>query len=125
MDTTDVRKLEIETTVMAIREVLMTYFKGSCVESVTNRGDICLNEMVVPRNYNYQRDLAQLMDYRRLYIKGVAIMEVHKNENTVIYYDSILKRSPELRKVRKLLTKFIRTYLVSVKLEVKYGTITV
>jgi hypothetical protein len=124
MDTTDIRKLEIETTVMAIREVLMTYFKGSCVEFVTNSGDIYLSEKVMPRNYNYQRDIARLLDCRRLYIKGLPIMEVHKNENTVIYYDSILKRSPELRRIRKLLTKFIRAYLVSVKLEVKYGTIT-
>ncbi len=123
MGNLDKRKLDIETTTVAIREAIMSYYKGTCVERMVDPNNIHIHPIEVNRRYQYEREISGIRSPSRLWIGNAPIMELWKNSNKVIYYDVVLKRSPELRIIRSKLTKFFREYLKDVKVEVQHGTI--
>lgn len=123
MGNLDKRKLDIETTVMALRERIVSYFNGSCVDMMVEAHNIAIHPMNAQNRYQYQRELIDVRNPSILWVGNAPIMEMWKNGNKVVYYDLVLKRSPELRIVRSKLTKFFREYLKDVKVEVKHGTI--
>lgn len=123
---TDKTKLGIETTAMIIRERLMIYFKGSCVERLLSSGNVSLKE-VNPGfrgEFQYVRQKAKKQDKRIVFVGSAPILTIQHVPDKVIFNQKVLRRSPELREVELLLFRFFREYLPAVEIEENNGAVT-
>lgn len=113
----------VETTIMAIREQLMEYFKGTCIERFTTESNITLRGSNYIGRHNYERE-----DYERrrpceVLIADVPIMTLKKSADEIVFYDKILGRSPQFRKVKKELELFLKRYLQAIEVKHEEGEI--
>ena len=109
------KNLLIETTIMAIRERLMEYYKGTCVERFTEDSNIYINELPYRGNHNYQRDEFMRTMPSELFIGNLPILAIKKNPDEITFYDNILGRSPQLRQVKQELERFVEKYLGAIE----------
>ena len=113
-----------ELAVMKIRELLMEYFKGTCVESFVNAPNISLAGITRPRGaYQYQRVQQQNERLSAIYFGGSQFMVLQHYPDKVTFNELITNRSPEFEKVYKEVDKFLGDYLPAVKVEVNDGII--
>lgn len=109
--------LGIQTTVMAIRERLMEYFKGTCVERFTSDSNVQLVNANRGQRAEFQY-LRQEVDKQRptiVTLGGLPIMTVQLYPERVVFHDKLLDRSPELKKVRGGVEDFLKKYLNGVE----------
>lgn len=110
----------VDVTVMAIREQLMLYFKGTCINrfseiAVSVERDMSDEE----RQYQYQRRQNNLVAKSGLYFYGSMIMRLERHPNRVTFYTNVFTRSICMVEVQERVKQFLETYLGSVELKEK------
>lgn len=117
--------VSVEATIMSIREQLMIYFKGSCVQHMTSNTNIhvYLVEISMRGRPNYNR--VQILNncLSRLFIGTVPLMTLGKMPETVTLHTDILRRSPQFRAIQTEVEKFLGTYLPGVIVEHQKGAV--
>lgn len=104
----------IDSTVMAIREHLMDYFKGTHVESVTE-SNIRLAPKTIRTRRHYEIRNAQLKNTQYLSMAGLILLEVEKNPQKITFNGRTLKRSKAMEALAKEIEAFIGKYLRGVE----------
>lgn len=113
-----------ELAVMRIREMLMEYFKGTCVESFVNAPNITFMQLQQPRGaYQYQRVQQQNERLSAILIGSSQFMTLQHYPDKVTFNELVTNRSPEFEKLFKEIDKFLGDYLPAVKVEVNDGTV--
>jgi hypothetical protein len=108
----------LETTMMAIREYLMTYYKGTCIESIVGENNVRLRqEHIGTRELRaYQRNLSAQKNLKRLTIGDTTIATLQEVPCILTLHNTTLYRSPELREIRLKTLKFMGQYLRGVRI---------
>jgi hypothetical protein len=117
-------QIALESTVMAIREHLMEYFKGTCVERMTTNTNVAMQGIEGNAQYQYERIIHNNQNPKLLKIGQVPIAKVHKASDTIVIFTSVLDRSRQLRQVRRMLEEFMDDYLAGVIKEYSDANIT-
>jgi hypothetical protein len=111
----------LQTTIMAIREEIMSYFKGGCVQRLTNSDNINLRQLDTSpsnrRSYNYERRRAELQQPVMLELAGIPIITMQKNPDVITFHKTVLERSPQFRRIYKEVDEAIGKYLRAVRKE--------
>lgn len=115
----DKTQFAIESTAMAIRENLMDYFKGTCVQRFTT----CNVELVgvglhidhEGRAFNYEREQHSLRRPMHVLIGGEPVMQVSLYPSKVTFYTARTKPSSQLSKVVEKVSQFLDDYLPTVE----------
>lgn len=108
---------------MVLREAIMDYYKGTCIQSFgsLSRYDIRRNGVPLPndgtrRNFNYEREehnrrnpVAYLLDDSKMF-------EVWREEHEVIFHPSVMRRSEYMSVAYDQLQDFFIKFLPSVKI---------
>ena len=105
----------IQSTVMAIRENIMEYYKGTCIERLTS-SNISRREVSHNYNYHYERDNYHLMDEQQLMIGSIPILNLKKHPEITILYGETLGRSKSFRAVNEGIEYFFAKHLDYVEL---------
>ena len=112
---------DILVTTMAIREEVMKYYKGTCVERFVRQSNLSVyayESLRLPgRRHRYERHEAALKDEKLLYLDGNPFLTLSRKPNTITFHNAVAERSPEFRGVKKNLLKFLRKYLSGVKVQ--------
>lgn len=107
--------LNIQATIMAIREEVMRYYKDTCIERVTSNRNVnrrYLGDYINDRPpYQYQRELRQRQDAQLLLIGQFPIAVLRKQPDQLMYVKHVLKMSPGLKQVDEGLHDLIERYL--------------
>lgn len=122
---TNVDADSIEITMMGIREALMNYFKGTCIDYVTNQAGINLVSGY-SSSYNFRYEQRQRENQRfSILLLGdtVPIFAVQKAPDKIIYYTDVLNRSKQLRQAHQMIDEFMRRYLGAVEREEQHGSV--
>lgn len=107
---------DIKVTVMHIRELLMSYYKGTCVENMTTSGVIAMfRDRDHSGGHLYERLNADAQDKKIMAIGDAKIFTLTKVPNKLVFY-SCLDRSPQFRTIKDEITKFMSDYLGGVEL---------
>lgn len=109
-------KQALETTVMAIREELMTYYKGDCVSRFTRTNVRCYDRRS-DFNHLFERREEELHNEKWLMINGQAILKLSANPDRLSLCENVLDRSATLRDVKKAVLEFMHKYLQGVTIE--------
>lgn len=118
----DATRIGIEATTMAIREELMRYFKGSCIDRLTVDRAVRLYPLGdMHQRYQYQRRERDLHDVRAVYIGQTKIAQVSKQPDKIKLDAPVLMRSPQFREIRKGIERFLKDYLRGVQVEYTEG----
>lgn len=106
-------------TVMALREELMAYYKGDCVQKLVHDGNIQRISLynLHRREYQYQRREEANQDEQIVLVGKLPVFTMHRIPDTLVLHDLVLKRSPQFREIGKALEKFMATYLQGVVVE--------
>lgn len=109
--------MEIAKTVMAIRERVVEYYKGSCVDRLTDRRIDLVGESrgtlgINPRQF--ERLLWQQEDSKLLLLDSVNLLTLRRQPDTLILGLN-LERSKEMRGVKVGIKNFMGKYLPNVK----------
>ena len=107
---------DITATVMNIREALMGYYKGTCVEKLTLSGNIRLvrDYQIRGSQHLYERRELELADKNILLIGNLRVFTLTHNPNKLVFY-SALDRSPQLMEVKKGIEAFVDEFLMGVE----------
>lgn len=120
MRNTFLEDIDLQTTVMGVREELMKYFKGSCGQSVSQASNVQLCRLEVPRaRYQYQRLERERQNPVSLHISGLHVMSLSKYPNTVTLIQENLTRSPQTRHLKTEIEDFLHKYLGGVTVKTK------
>ena len=110
---------KIEATVMAIRESLLEYFKGSCVKRLMTSNIDVIREST-SGHYRFQELENEQQRRSTLYIgdePSVPIMSLRQSPDTLTLHLVSLDRSKELKAVREGVERFMARHLKGVKIE--------
>lgn len=109
--------LGIQTTVMAIRERLMEYFKGTCVERFTEDANIRLVEANGGQRaeFQYLREREANQRPTIILLSNVPIITVQRYPERVVFNTKILNRSPQFKSVHAGVEDFMQKYLSGVE----------
>lgn len=107
----------IQTTVMAVRETLMEYFKGTCVEKFTQDSNVTTTSVSPQQQgqFQYLRERESRQNPMMLWVGKVPILSLQKFPERVEFYARPLTRSPQLSQLYDELQVFMGKYLVSVE----------
>jgi hypothetical protein len=108
-------ELGVEATTMAIRELLMFYFKGTCVENLTDKGNLYMIAIPARADYNYQRREYKNQNPQMLVINEIPLLSVQKAPEKIVFNQRVFNRSPQLSEVYKGLKDFTDKYLAGVE----------
>ncbi len=108
----------IEVTVVALREKIMGYFKGTCVESFVDSSYITMFD-TSQATRGYYADRREALNQRKtiVLLSGVPLFTLQHYPEKVTFHTLVLRRSPELSQVEKELKKFFKEYLAGVEIE--------
>lgn len=116
------KDMGLQATVMAIREEMMNYFKGTCVDRVTDNRNVHLTRLPSDRlPYQYQRIEQERKRITGLYVADVLLFTLQLEPDRVLFGKE-LDRSPQLREVKKAVDKFMERYLAGVSRDYYDGT---
>lgn len=106
-------------TIMNIRERLMDYFKGTCVERMTQSGNVMLvkDYRISSDQHQYVRLAIQDENKHIMVIGNTKVFTLTNAPKKIVFY-SCLDRSPQLREVKKEIERFMHDFLGGV--EVSY-----
>lgn len=113
----DKADIALQTTLMTIREELMVYFKGSCVERLTQNQNIQVRPLRQDGNYYYERRQADNKNTHRLALAGIPILTIQMSPDMVVFHTGVFQRSKQFRALEKQLRKFFYDFLPSVTVE--------
>ena len=119
--TTDIN---IQTTVMAIREELMNYFKGGCVQTMVQNSPVQFSRIEGRTRYQYEREEIRNKQPRIVNLGNAPIMTVQKSPDKVTLHAAVLNRSPQFRAIREGLEEFLDRYLIGVTVEINEKGVT-
>lgn len=105
----------IEATIFAIREKLMEYFKGDCVQPVTT-GNIQLRQVNPPVNHNYERREREMTALAHIDMGGQNLLLLRSHPNEVNFFDITLDRSKVMKRVRSGIELCLERYLPNVEI---------
>lgn len=119
LDENELVELGVMTHVMAVRECLMQYFKGTTVASLTDNVNVWWDSIGYDdeENHNYRRREHEMHSPMRLLMDGHPLLEVQHHPNIATLYPRILGRSDEYSQMGEHITKFFNRYLGSVELK--------
>lgn len=102
-------------TIMAIREILMQYFKGTCVEIMTSSANVQLirDWSNQGTSHQYERLANEANNKCVLRCGGVKLFTLSSTPKKIVFY-SCLDRSPQLREVKKEIAEFMHDFLGAV-----------
>lgn len=102
-------------TIMAIRESLMRYFKGTCVEDMTQSANVRLRKDWTTQgtSHQYERLALEANNKCVLYCGDLKLFTVSSAPKKIVFY-SCLDRSPQLREVKKEIAEFMHDFLGAV-----------
>jgi hypothetical protein len=113
---------DVNTTVMALREALMDYFKGDTIRDLhINKRRLHWTSRGVNVNRTADRLENEIHNPRSLQLSGLEIFRVYKEPDELLILSS-LDRSPELKAVAKGVKEFMSKYLTGVKVTTKKFT---
>lgn len=119
-------QIALEATVMALREEIMSFFKGSCITRVAQTEAIRtveLSEYQSRPRYAYQRQRLATQKPTMLFLGDAPILTVSKQPDTIVFHTTVLGRSPQFRAVHAELEEFVERYLRGIKKEVNSGPV--
>jgi hypothetical protein len=124
-DPTDPISSGITNTLMAIREELMCYFKGDCVEKMVARTNVEVQEVVISMRGrpNYERVALRNEKRSILFIGGTPIAILRQAPDRLELQTDVLRRSPQFKEVEKQLKDFMAMFLPGVIVEEHQGGI--
>lgn len=109
-------QLNIETTVMAIREEVMRYFKGGCVQRLIVNTNVKLKSHHSHNTtYQYQRQSIEDKRPMLLLIGNTPILSLEQAPDKIIFHKGVMSRSKQLQEVMKQLEKFTKDFLSGVE----------
>jgi hypothetical protein len=112
----ETKELGLKATTMAIREVLMEYFKGTCIERLTDNHSVRLINGISSRGeYQYIRREQENQRPMIVMLNNIPIATVQHAPEKIIFHQRVLTRSPEFREIYKELKLFMDKYLVGVE----------
>lgn len=109
----------LEPTIMAVREVLMDYFKGTCIRRMTTSSNVRLRRLgfSVRGVYRNERVDMELDNICVLYVGHVPIAKLGKNPARLVFLSTATKRSPQLRSLEYYVRKFAKEYLPGIEIQ--------
>lgn len=109
----------IAITTMAMREEIMCYFKGTCVERMTFRSGVRLFK--IPHDFRgvarYRRTEIEIDDDNLLTIANIPFAILGKSPRRIVFLTTTTERSPQFRAIKRGLRKFAEQYLPSVQVK--------
>lgn len=108
----------INITLIAIRELLMEYFKGDCIERVTDGGNVMIHF-----EQGHGRAGRWYASFKRpgyLMLSDVVLARLGQEPDT-IEFQRVMARSPQLKAIHKGVNKFLKNYLPGVEVGYKKG----
>lgn len=106
---------------MALRETIMDYYKGTCVQGFSLLSNYNIRVDRIPlendgtrRNFNYEREDWAQRNPLTVQFSGSKIFELWKDEHEVIFHPAVLRRSEALSIAYDQLVDFFNKYLPSV-----------
>lgn len=109
------KDIAIERTVLALREILMYYFKDTAVDTVAQDTNVHIEEVpMLSMSHTYERRTHRMKRKCNVRIKSTTIITVERNPNVLIF-KTVLNRSPEFRAIKEQLTPFLERYLPAVE----------
>lgn len=123
--TTDQVTNGIAFTTMAIREELMQYFKGDCVQRLTYASNVRVMGIEVSMKGlpNYERVAIKNARRALLRVGDAPILELSYNPAVVVFNTGVLRRSPQLKDIEAALRKFFAEYLPGVEVKDNNGAV--
>lgn len=115
----------IDATIMALREELMQYFKGTCIHRLTTADNISWRQARLQGGnlHRYQRDQYESKNEKILFLGGVPILTVKHTPDIVIFHKT-LERSEQLRAIKVGLEEFFNNFLRGVHREISDAVVT-
>ena len=113
----------VKITVIAIREVLMDYFKDGCSQKMVEYSQVSVQPEPANVRYHFERDTENIRKRRKVLIGNAPIMRLERDPERVTLFTGILQRSPEFREIQGHIEKFMEKYLPGIELEVHNGKI--
>lgn len=103
---------------LAIREILMGYFKGFAGSDIAGHSAVTFHHSDRGRGqHQYERELAQLRNQALIFIGDAMVMDIGKGPNTAVI-NPVMGRSPEFRAIKVNIIKFFQDYLPNVSFHV-------
>lgn len=112
-------EIGVKATTMAIREQLMNYFKGTCVETLTEGSPVYVTSARANsrENFRYLRLQDEQQNPCYVMLGDLPIMTIQKVPDRVVMSKALLTRSPQLREVYAEITDFLEKYLIGIEVE--------
>lgn len=109
----------LQPTIMAVREVLMEYFKHSSVHRMTANSNVSMRrvDFSIRGVYRNERVDMELDNVCVVYIGHVPIAEVGSKPARLIFLTTATQRSPQLRSLEYQVKKFATTFLPGVEIK--------
>lgn len=106
---------------MALREAIMDYYKGTCVQGFSSLSQYSVGYTRIPlpndgtrRNFNYEREEHQRRNPLMYHLDGTIMFELWRDPHTATFHPSIMRRSEELSVAYDQLREFFDKFLPSV-----------
>lgn len=111
----------IKATVMALREHLMMYYKGTCIDRFVGNTNVIMRSESQRAPYQYMREINRGRDMHHLDIGVYRLLTLEKQPDTLTLHNTQLHNSPQFRAVREGILDFMGRYLRGIAL-VEVGT---
>lgn len=106
----------IQLITMGIREEMMTYFKGTCVDRLAGNSNVFLQPHTQGGRYFFQRR-EQEIEYPCIIRYGnIRFGMVRRQPDTAAFYPGVMTRSPEFMRIYEGVQDFFHKYLQGVQL---------
>jgi len=106
---------------MALREAIMDYYKGTCIQSFGSLSQYYVGCSRIPlqndgsrRNFNYERDEHQRRNPIIYRLDNAPMFELWKYDHEVIFDPIVMRRSEELSMAYDQILSFFNKFLPSV-----------
>lgn len=106
--------ISLEATTIVIRETLMQYFKGTCIDSFAYAPNVMLHQVYGNHRYQYERQEAERIARAHLQLGRVRLFELTREPAKIVFHPNLL-RSPQLLHIRKEIKRFMKQYLPNVE----------
>ena len=106
---------------MVLRESIMDYYKGSCIQSFGSLSQYHVGRHPIPlqndgsrRSFNYERQEHERRNPIAYYINDQKMFELWKDEHQAVFHPSVMRRSPYLSASYDQLHEFFNKFLAGV-----------
>lgn len=109
--------MDIEGTAMAIREIVMEYFKGDCIQKLVDNPYLEVKTVNPPQRgtYYFERRQRENEQSKMVLLAGSPLFTMKKLPDKVTFHEVVMMRSPQMRELSRLLVDFLDEYLPAVE----------